>query len=106
MNILIDGRVWSRNAAGITTFLTCALTEWAKQRPEDTFHVLLPKGKDPSVETGPLTPNIHLHDYSEKLPRRLPNIFALLALVRRLSRKWDIDLYYTPVPHLPRLLPS
>ena len=106
MNILIDGRVWSRNAAGITTFLTCALTEWAKQRPGDTFHVLMPKGKDPSVETGPLTPNIHLHDYSEKLPRRLPNIFALQALVPRLCRKWDIDLYYTPVPHLPRLLPS
>ena len=62
MNIVIDGRVWSKNAAGITTFMCCALTEWARQRPADTFHVILPSGLDPKVEIGETLPNLKLHD--------------------------------------------
>lgn len=106
MNVLIDGRVWSRNAAGITTFLCCALIEWVRQRPGDTFHVVLPKGMDASVELPALPPNLHLLDYSSRLTRFLPNIIIMQLLVPYLCRKLHIDLYYAPVPHLPWLIPS
>lgn len=106
MNILIDGRVWSRNAAGITTFLCCALMEWVRQRPGDTFHVVLPKGMDPSVELPPLPSNLILRDYSSRFPRFLPNIIIMQLLVPFLCRKLHIDLYYAPVPHLPWMMPS
>lgn len=106
MNILIDGRVWSRNAAGITTFLCCALMEWVRQRPGDTFHVVLPKGMDPSVELPALPANLHLRDYSSRFPRFLPNILIMQLLVPYLCRKLHIGLYYAPVPHLPWFIPS
>jgi glycosyltransferase involved in cell wall biosynthesis len=106
MNILIDGRVWSRNAAGITTFLCCALMEWVRQRPGDTFHVVLPKGMDPSVELPALPANLHLRDYSSRFPRFLPNIVIMQLLVPYLCRKLHIGLYYAPVPHLPWFIPS
>lgn len=105
MNILVDGRVWSRNAAGVTTFLNCALLEWARQRKEDTFHVVLPKGMDKTIELGELPENIKLLDYSGKYPRRLPNISILQWVMPRLCRKLNIDLYYAPVPHLPYFIP-
>ena len=105
MNILVDGRVWSRNAAGVTTFLNCALLEWARQRKEDTFHVVLPKGMDKTIELEDLPDNIKLLDYSGKFPRRLPNIAVLQWIMPRLCRKLDIDLYYAPVPHLPYFIP-
>ena len=106
MNILLDGRVWSRNAAGVTSFFSNAVTEWARQRPDDTFHVVLPKGMDQSVETGEIPPNMVLHDFSNRYPKRLPNIIILQLLIPRLCRKWHIDLYYAPVPHLPFFIPS
>ena len=106
MNILIDGRVWSRNAAGITTFLCCALMEWVRQRPGDTFHVVLPKGMDPSVELPALPANLHLRDYSSRFPRFLPNIVIMQLLVPYLCRKLHIGLYYAPVPHLPWFIPA
>ena len=105
MNILIDGRVWSKNAAGVTTFLNCALLEWAHQRRGDTFYVVLPKGFDKSIELGEVPANIKLLDYVGKYPRRLPNILILQCLMPRLCRKLNIDLYYAPVPHLPYFIP-
>ena len=105
MNILIDGRVWSKNAAGITTFLCCALTEWARQRPSDTFYVILPSGFDPRVEVGETLPNLKLLDYSRHCPQWLPNIVNIQFLMPWLCRKLKADLYYAPVPHLPYFLP-
>ena len=106
MNILIDGRNWSRNGAGITTFLCSALTEWARQWHEDHFYVILPKGMDPSVEIASIPPNLQKLDYSGRFPRRLPNIAILQLLAPWLCRKLKIDLYYSPVPHLPWGLPK
>ncbi len=105
MNILIDGRVLSRNAAGVTTFLVCALREWARQCSADQFYVILPKGLDKSVELGDITPNITMLDYSGRYPQRLPNIIIMQMVVPKLCRKYNIDLYYAPVPHLPWGIP-
>ena len=105
INILVDGRVWCKNAAGITTFLTCALSEWARQWQSAVFYVLLPKGVDPTIELGTLPENIRLLDYSGKYPQRLPNIVILQHLVPRLCKELKINLYYSPVPHLPWGIP-
>lgn len=105
MRILVDGRVWSRNAAGITSFLTGALLTWAEQQPADTFFVLLPKGLDASIELPPLPENVRLLDYGRRFPSFLPNIIILQLVVPSLCRRQDIDLYFSPVPHLPACLP-
>lgn len=106
MNILVDGRVWCKNAAGITTFLTCALCEWASLWSECSFYVLLPKGMDPTIEVGELPNNIQLLDYSRQYPCRLPNIIIMQRLVPRLCKQLNIQLYYSPVPHLPWGIPA
>ncbi len=106
MNILVDGRTWSRYSAGIGTFFTSALLEWGKQCPQDIFYILLPKKLDPKVDISGKTSNIIILDYSSKFPNRLPNIIILQILVPLLCRKLHIDLYYSPVPHLPSLIPS
>jgi len=105
MRILIDGRVWCHNAAGITSFLTGSLIEWACQQEQDKFFVFLPKGIDPSIELPVLPANVHLLDYSRHCPSFLPNIIILQLLVPIICRRLKIDLYYTPVTHLPVCLP-
>ena len=106
MNILVDGRIWSLYSAGVGTFFTSAILEWAQQSGKDTFYIILPKGLDARYELPPLPDNITLLDYSKRFPRRLPNIIILQLLVPRLCRKLGIDLYYSPVPHLPYFIPS
>ena len=71
MNILVDGRTWSAYAAGVSSFLKGALLEWAAQRPEDRFHILLPKGLDERLELPALSDNIILHDYARCFPRQV-----------------------------------
>jgi glycosyltransferase involved in cell wall biosynthesis len=106
MNILVDGRIWSLYSAGVGTFFTSAVLEWAKQCNKDTFYIILPKGLDARYELPPLPENIKLLDYAKRFPLRLPNIIILQLLVPQLCRKLEIDLYYSPVPHLPCLIPS
>jgi len=106
MNILVDGRIWSKYSAGIGTFFTSAILEWAQQSSNDIFYIILPKGIDVKYELPPLPDNIKLLDYSKRFPQKLPNIIILQGLVPRLCRKLDICLYYSPVPHLPYLIPS
>lgn len=106
MNILIDGRTWSVYAAGISSFLCGALPEWARQRTQDRFYVVLPKGMDHKTGITDLPPNISLLDYSQRFPKWFPNIIILQLLMPWLCRKLKIDLYYAPVPHLPLLIPS
>ncbi|MCR5316058.1 MAG: glycosyltransferase family 4 protein [Bacteroidaceae bacterium] len=105
MNILIDGRIWSLYSAGVGTFFTSAILEWAKQRDHDTFYIILPKGLDARYELTSFPSNIRLLDYTKRFPHWLPNIIVLQWLVPRLCRKLQIDLYYSPVPHLPWYIP-
>ena len=106
MNILVDGRICSTFSAGVGTFFTSAIWEWAQQSDKDTFYILLPKGLNRKYELPSMPDNIKLLDYSKRFPKRLPNIIILQWLVPRLCRKLAIDLYYSPVPHLPYFLPS
>ena len=106
MNILIDGRIWSLFSAGVGTFFTCAIMEWAKQRKNDIFYIILPKGLDTRYELSSIPDNIKLLDYSKQFPKRLPNIIILQLLVPYLCRKLHINMYYSPVPHLPYFIPS
>ena len=106
MNILIDGRIWSLFSAGVGTFFTCAIMEWAKQRKNDIFYIILPKGLDTRYELSSIPDNIKLLDYSKQFPERLPNIIILQLLVPYLCRKLHINMYYSPVPHLPYFIPS
>lgn len=106
MNIIIDGRVWSKNGAGVTTFFNSAIAEWAKQWSEDCFYIVLPKGLDPSNELPPLPDNVKLLDYSGRFPRRLPNLLIIQGLMPYLCKKLHADIYYAPIAHMPFLIPS
>jgi len=106
MNILVDGRIWSLYSAGIGTFFTSAIIEWAHQCRKDTFYIIIPKGLDMKYELQEFPNNIILLDYSGRFPKRLPNIIILQLLVPYLCRKLNISLYYSPVPHLPYFIPS
>ena len=106
MNILVDGRICSLFSAGVGTFFTSALLEWARQSDKDTFYILLPKGLDSKYELPSLSDNIVFLDYSKRFPKKLPNITILQILVPYLCRKLAIALYYSPVPHLPYFIPS
>lgn len=106
MNILVDGRTWSHYSAGVGTFFTSAIMEWAKQREFDTFYVILPKGLDAKYELSSIPNNIILLDYSKQFSKRLPNIIILQILVPYLCHKLAIGLYYSPVPHLPYFILS
>lgn len=106
MNILIDGRIWSLYSAGIGTFFTSAIMEWARQREYDTFYIILPKGLDARYELTSFPDNIRLLDYTKRFPHWLPNIIVLQLLVPYLCHKLNIGLYYAPVPHLPYFIPS
>ena len=106
MNILVDGRIWSLYSAGVGTFFTSAILEWAHQSADDTFYIIVPKSIDDRYELSDMPSNIKLLDYSGRFPVFLPNIVILQFIVPRLSRKFRIDLYYSPVPHLPFMIPS
>lgn len=106
MNILVDGRIWSLYSAGVGTFFTCAMLEWAKQQENDMFYIILPKGLDARYELPFVPENICFLDYSKRFPKKLPNIFILQLLAPYLCRHLNISIYYTPVPHLPYLIPS
>lgn len=106
MRILVDGRTWSLYSAGISTFFSCAIFEWSRQRPDNQFYILLPKGLDARIGLPTIPKNIILLDYSKQFPKRLPNIIILQLLVPSLCKKYHVDLYYSPVPHLPYFIPS
>ena len=106
MNILVDGRICSVFSAGVGTFFTSAVFEWAQQSDKDTFYIILPKGLDSKYELPSMPNNVKLLDYSKQFPKWLPNIIILQMLVPYLCRKLHISLYYAPVPHLPYFIPS
>ena len=106
MNILVDGRICSLFSAGVGTFFTSAVFEWALQSDTDTFYIILPKGLDSKYELPSMPNNVKLLDYSKQFPKWLPNIIILQMLIPYLCRKLHISLYYAPVPHLPYFIPS
>lgn len=106
MNILVDGRIWSLYSAGIGSFFTGAILEWAEQKGEDTFYIFLPKGLDTKYELPSLPNNIVILDYSRRYFKKLPNIIILQLLIPYLCRKLHISFYYSPVPHLPYFIPN
>lgn len=106
MNILVDGRICSLFSAGVGTFFTSAVFEWAQQSDKDSFYIILPKGLDSKYELPSMQDNVKLLDYSKQFPKWLPNIIVLQLLVPYLCHKLAIDLYYSPVPHLPYFIPS
>ena len=49
MNVLVDGRTFTKKSAGISTFLKCSLQEWANKSPQNNFWVFVPKKKDETI---------------------------------------------------------
>lgn len=106
MNILVDGRTLCRYSAGISTFLHCALDAWSKESSEHHFYIVLPKAVDNKDVLIPERDNVHYIDCTSRFTKRIPNILILQAIIPYLCRKYDIGLYYAPVPHIPFFLPS
>lgn len=105
-NILIDGRAWSRNSAGVSMFLSGVLSAWVPQWPDCRFYILLPKGLDKTINIDKCHQNLILLDYGSHFFRKIPNIIIIQLLVPYLCRRLHISLYYAPVPHIPYLLPT
>ena len=61
MNIVVDGRAFTKVSAGISTFLKCSLLEWAKQQPNNSFWVLLPHEQDITLEFEDRPLNLHFY---------------------------------------------
>lgn len=105
MNILIDGRAFTAPTAGISNFLKDSITAWGKLCPSDTLIVALPRPLHKTFSRNGLPDNVVLLEQSNALFRRLPNLIWLLLTMPLLARRWKADIYYTPVPCLPFLLP-
>lgn len=104
MKILVDGRTLVKSSAGITTFLQGSLEAWAKLCPENTFYLALPQQKDSTVEGTHFSQNVKWIISSNFFFRKLPNIVWLCLMMPILSRKYDVDVYFSPVPCIPFFL--
>ena len=105
MRIFVDGRPFVRSSAGISTFLRCSLLSFSKLYPDDQLYVFLPKKIDSTVNVDfPL--NVKLINLNNKITNLLPNLLLLLLYVPLLVRKYNVDLYYSPIPCLPYFLPK
>ena len=105
MNILIDGRPFLAPSAGISNFLEGSLASWARLKPHDTFYVPLPRNLHATFDASRLPSNVRLIPLSNFLLRRLPNLVWLCLMMPLLARRWKTQVYYTPLPCLPFLLP-
>lgn len=105
MNVVIDGRAWVTTGAGIATFLKGAVYEWAAQRPIDNLYVALPREVDKSITLSNLPANIHLMVKGNAVFRRLPNLIWLSIMIPWLVRQLHAEVYFSPVPCIPFLLP-
>lgn len=105
MNMLIDGRPLVTSSAGITFFLRNSLQVWAASSPEDHFFVAVPKPLDKTVDTTDWPTNIRIIEKSNPLLRRLPNLVWLNLMMPWIARRLHADLYFSPLPCIPFLLP-
>jgi len=104
MNILIDGRTFVKSSAGISSFLEGSLEAWAKARPNDQFFIALPQERHHTAEEVSLPENVKWIISKNKIFRKLPNLVWLSVMMPILCRRYNADIYYTPVPCIPFFL--
>ena len=105
MTILVDGRAFTAPTAGISNFLKDSIMAWGKLQPADTILIALPRPLHKTFSQKGLPDNVLLSEKSNALFRLLPNLVWLLMMMPLLARRWKADIYYSPVPCLPFLLP-
>ena len=106
MNVLIDGRPFIRTSAGISTVLRCVLISWANMRKEDVLYVVLPKAMHSSMEEYVFPNNVKWICAPKNIFKYLPNICYLFFMVPYLVKKYNINVYYSPIPVLPYFIPK
>lgn len=107
MNVLVDGRTFCNNSAGISTFLRCSLVEWANSKPEDNIVVFTPRELDKTIANYKWPKNVSFWIIQNSLLTWLPNAIILLLCMPFLSRSsCKFDVYYSAIPFLPFFLPS
>lgn len=105
MNILIDGRPFVASNAGISTFLKGSLTAWAKRCQKDMFYVALPGPLHSSFDKRDWVENIKLITSGNRILQKLPHLIWLEIMMPILAKKYQADVYYSPLPCLPFYLP-
>ncbi len=105
MIILIDGRAFTAPTAGISNFFKESVDAWARQRPQDTFFIALPRPTHKTFSDKGLPGNIIIKEKSNWLFHKLPNLVWLFIMMPILVRQKKADIYYSPVPCLPFFLP-
>lgn len=106
MNILVDGRPFTRTSAGISTVLRCVLIAWANLHKGDTLYVVLAKPMHPSMGGYQFPENVKWIEARSYVFRHLPNSCYLLFMTPFLIRKYHIDVYYSSIPVLPYCIPK
>lgn len=106
MNILIDGRTFTASSAGISNYLRESVIAWAKLRPSDMFLVALPKSAHSTFSTAGLPPNVTIEEKTNGFFRRMPNLVWLQLMMPIIARRYNFNVYYSPVPCIPFFLPS
>lgn len=107
MNILVDGRALVRNSAGVSYFLKNALEEWAKQCPQNTFYIYTPGNMAETLNDGRLDfNNVRFLKPRHQFTMRVPNIIYLQMDIPYFCKKYAIEIYYAPVPHIPYGIPK
>lgn len=105
MNILIDGRPFVASNAGISTFLKGSLTAWAKRCQNDMFYVALPGPLHSSFDKSDCVENIKFIISDSLILKKLPHLIWLQMEMPILAKKYQTDVYYSPLPCLPFFLP-
>lgn len=88
MNVLVDGRTFTKKSAGISTFLKCSLQEWANKSPQNNFWVFVPKKKDETISFSCFPANVHFINI--QFYGFIPNLFLLLLCIPYYIRKYKI----------------
>lgn len=105
MTILIDGRAFTAPTAGISNFLKDSVMAWGKMHPSDTLFIALPRPLHKTFSRSGLPDNVFLSEQSNALFHRFPNLVWLFMMMPLLARRYKADVYYSPLPCLPFLLP-
>lgn len=103
MKILVDCRTFTRNIAGTAMFLKLAIQAWAKEFPEDELLLVAPQSFKPEVENN-IGSRILIKPFTF-LGLRLPNFIWFLLYLPLLLFREKPDLYFTPSPAIPFILP-
>lgn len=107
MNILFDGRALARNSAGVSYFFKNALEEWIAQSPQDFFYIYIPtKVSETLMDKKLEAENVKYIMPRIRLPKQTPNIIKLQIDIPHICRKFAIDCYFSPVPHIPLGIPQ